>query len=555
MKKALLILPLLFGRCEAASTGSAERPSVKAPTVSHVVAPAPAADDPEIALERCQAEREHLLEREGLPGTPGFEAERLAIFSRVKAEPVLFVQKPAFDPGVPKRVRQFRGALTSTPYAWDYLKTLVPGLEANPKFGRQVLLRDGYLYAEDPKLAYAFVDHVRAHYLFDEPRIWIQRGDKTFYARRGASGQYSYETGPNTGEPVQLLLLDRIGQGDPAASPPPLHRDLRSLRYRLHFDAFEPVKLTERQILANLRYGGLVVPTILRSDGARLELQCEIVEPGQTKNLALHREREARLNRVVQGLRAAMISQIQEKLPFDEPMTESGQQDGFLRMKWQSAYTMGQHKYKMNGDDYYVFDVKGRPLVPQVCIDFLTDTFERSSGTWFTSKGGQRQRQLGKLDFQALAPELPRRVPDFVEFARRHHEWFDVYDTPPSEQISFRATNAFYSMLKKNTARYRPGDIVVIRGYTPFQRKWEVPVMHYHSFFVYESDPLTGVPIIIVGNAGRPSLRTWEFEVRRTPKRSIWHRIRPHLFWLEQIVVTPENALDPPPLTVGPALG
>ena len=110
-------------------------------------------------------------------------------------------------------------------------------------------------------------------------------------------------------------------------------------------------------------------------------------------------------------------------------------------------------------------------------------------------------------------------------------------------------------MLKQNTARYRPGDIVVIRGYTPFQRKWERPIMHYHSFFVYESDPVTGVPIVIVGNAGRPSLRTWEFEVRRTPKRSIWHRIRPHLFWLEQIVEAPVNELDPPPLTVGPALG
>lgn len=555
MKRALLILPLLFGRCEAVSNDAAPAPLAEPPTVSHV-APQPAPqDDAEIARERCQEEREHLLEREGLPGAPGFEAERLAIFSRVKAEPVLFVQKPAFDQSVTKRIRQFRAALTTTPYAWDYVKTLVPGLAANPKFGREVLLRDGYLYAEDPKLAYALVDHVRAHYLFDTPRIWIQRGDKTFHATRDERGQYRYETGPNEGEVVRLLLLDRVGTGDPAAATPPLHRDLRSLRYRLHFDSFEPVRLTERRILANLRYGGLIVPTILSSAGARLELKCEIVPPEQAKNLALYRERAARVNRVVQGLRTAMIAQIEEKLPFDEPLTEAGQQDGFLRMKWQSAYSIGRTKYKMNGDDYYVFDKQGRPLVPQVCIDFLTDTFERASGTWFSGKSEKRERRVGKLDFQTVAPELPRRVPDFVEFARGKPEWFDVYDTPPSEQISFRETHAFYSMLKKNSARYQPGDIVVIRGYTPFQRKWERPIMHYHSFFVYESDPLSGVPIVIVGNAGRPSLRTWEFEVRRTPKRSIWHRIRPHLYWLEQIVVPPENVLDPPPLTVGPPLG
>ena len=92
---------------------------------------------------------------------------------------------------------------------------------------------------------------------------------------------------------------------------------------------------------------------------------------------------------------------------------------------------------------------------------------------------------------------------------------------------------------------------MVIRGYTPFEKPWQRRVMHYHSFFVYETDPVTGVPIAIVGNPGRPSLRVWETEARRTPRRAIWHRIRPHLHWLES-VVSPTLELDetPPELSV-----
>jgi hypothetical protein len=492
-----------------------------------------------------------VLAAEALPGTPELDANRVAVFARVKGEPALFVRKPSFDPNVPRDVRRFRGVLTTTAHPWDYLKLISSNFAAKPELGRATILRDGYLYAENPNLAYALVDHVRAHDLFDDARVWIQRGEKTVHAKR-QDGRYVYESGPQQGEAVQLFLFDRIGTGEP---PPAVHRDVRSLRSRLHFDRFETVRLTEHKVLANLHYGGMVVPTILKSDGPRLDLDCELVESGQGANLTLHRERAAKLERVVQGLRSAIVAQIDEQLPFDEPRTEAGQQDGFLRMKWQGAYLQGSSKYELNGDEYQVFDRRGRPLVPQVCVDFLMDTFERASGTWWRSRAGQRGRDVGKLDFQALVPAMPRRIPDFVEFARSKPEWFDVYDTPERERVAFRKGHVFYKNLVANADRYRPGDIVIIRGYTPFERKWERPVMHYHSFFVYENDPITSVPIVIVGNAGRPSLRTWEFEVRRTPKRSIWHRVRPHLNWLEQVVDPATAAGEPPPLTVGPPLG
>jgi hypothetical protein len=77
--------------------------------------------------------------------------------------------------------------------------------------------------------------------------------------------------------------------------------------------------------------------------------------------------------------------------------------------------------------------------------------------------------------------------------------------------------------------------------------------MHYHSFFLYERDPITGFPLVLVGNAGRPSLRVWDTEARRTPKRSIWYRIRPRLHWLESVVDSKLGADGTPaPLSVGP---
>ena len=62
------------------------------------------------------------------------------------------------------------------------------------------------------------------------------------------------------------------------------------------------------------------------------------------------------------------------------------------------------------------------------------------------------------------------------------------------------------------------------------------------------------MPITLAGNPGRPLLQTWQFEAFRTPDRSIWTRVRPHLDWLETVVDVNERdseALNvPAPLAV-----
>jgi hypothetical protein len=122
-----------------------------------------------------------------------------------------------------------------------------------------------------------------------------------------------------------------------------------------------------------------------------------------------------------------------------------------------------------------------------------------------------------------------------------------VYTTAPGERIEFGYKRQFFDYLAQHADRYQAGDIVVIRGKVP----WDEEHMHYHSFFVYETDPVSGIPVAIAGNAGTPAVWTWEAEARRTPHRSVWHRIRPRLEWLSSVVGDAAEPDEPPVLARG----
>jgi hypothetical protein len=425
---------------------------------------------------------------------------------------------------------------------------LLPHFEKLPKEGRQTLLPDGYLYSDNPELAFALVNLVRAEHLFGHQRIWIKRGDDLYHAER-RRGRYYFVDGPSEGDAVRLLLLDRVGAD--ATPDTTLLRDVRSLKYRLHFTRMQVRHITETQLVANLRYGNIAVPTVLRSDGTRLDVECEVMGRSLEEEVNVIRAAAQRRHRVVQALRQVMVEQIDEQLPFDEPKREYGfQLDGRLRPNWLHAYFNGKTEYAFNGDRYKVFDAQGRPHVPQVCVDFVTDTLERASGTWWRSKGETPGRQQGRLDYNPmdiLERAKMRRVPGFLTYAREHAQHFEVWDIPERERVPLGDRERFLEYLIEHRDELQSGDIVVVRGPVP----WDPSEMHNHSFFIYESDPITGVPIALVGNAGRPSVRYWEVEARRTPKRAIAHRVRPRTEWLESIV--PPNAeITSQPLPISP---
>ena len=194
------------------------------------------------------------------------------------------------------------------------------------------------------------------------------------------------------------------------------------------------------------------------------------------------------------------------------------------------AYLNGRSSFEFNGDRYAVFDRSGRPRPPQVCIDFVLDTFERASGNWWQVQGQARERVAGRLRFDDPALANRRSVESFVEFARERSAEFDVFQPAPEERVPLRNRAQFFASIYGQREHFRRGDIVAILGPREDEK------LHYHSFFIVDADPLTGMPTELAANAGRPRIRSWEGEMQNAPRRSILARIRPRAVWLEALL-------------------
>lgn len=555
LRLALVALALVSSCQKPRRPHSTSPPPVVQTALTSPVPPVPSAtatsEDTTAELEPspldCATRIAEELAKPSLPGAATLEAQRLSVLMESKAEPVWFVATPQYGAEeVPAPIARYRKQLSETKFPVDVLARLIPIFAPAPKVGRQVLLRDGYLFADNPNLARALVTGVTVEHLFAHDRIWLRRGEVLMHAER-RKGLYYYTDGPNAGDRVTLLLFDQLGHDDVPMRV--LARDFRSLAARLHFDRVVEVKhATDSAMVVDLSYADLKVQTLLQSSGAHLDLACEITQD-HAKLAGVRQERATRYD-LVQRLRATMLEEVAEKLPFDEPRREWGLQlDGKLRQNWRHAYLLQRASFAFNGDRYFVFDAKGRPIVPQVCVDFLTDTLERTSGTWWRQKGAPPGRDTGRLDFDAVKSPMRdelRRVPTFVGYARREVDQFDVLDVPDAERIPLGDHTRFLEYITSHRQDFQPGDIVVIRGPTPWDRRQQ----HYHSFFVYENDPVTGVPIAVLGNAGRPTVRHWRVEAQRTPKRSIQHRLRLRTEWLLAVVDPSQPAAPvPPPLS------
>ncbi|MCA9646607.1 MAG: hypothetical protein H6718_13380 [Polyangiaceae bacterium] len=511
--------------------GRVEQEQAPAPVVN--LQPAAVQESPsrECAARIQQAEREPEL-----AGATAFESKRPQILARAKAEPILFWRAPKISDGVSPEVATLRKRIELGPNQGFALHSLYRVVKTRPEIAQALLLREGYFYAEDPDLAVAMVNVVELHHLFKSPELFIQRGSEVIHVVKAKRGfWYEYADGAEKGKRARLFLLDRVVETK-AELQKPLHVDVRDLAYQLGFEQLKVRHISEESMVADLRYGEHWVPSLLSREGSKLKLECEQVEKQVEPALARTQQVLKRRTALVQVQQRAIAQMVEESLPFDEPRTEEGQQDGNLRPAWIWAYNHGWDSYTFNDDGYSVFDNAGRPLVPQVCIDFITDTFERASGTWWTARQHDRQRVEGLLDFNQLNVTNRRSVEVIVKFAWEHPEMFDVYDLEAEERVPFIWRERFFDHLYQNRDRYRPGDVVAIHG---LRSDGE---MHYHSFFVYEADPVSGMPILLAGNAGKPRIRTWENVMRSAPRRSIKHRLRPRLEWLESFI-TPDPSL------------
>jgi hypothetical protein len=132
-----------------------------------------------------------------------------------------------------------------------------------------------------------------------------------------------------------------------------------------------------------------------------------------------------------------------------------------------------------------------------------------------------------------------RRTQSFVKFAQEHDEWFDVLELDDEERIAMGDKDRFFRNLAERSEDFQAGDVVLVHGMTP----WDEEKAHSHIMFIYETDPMTGVPILVAGNAGPANLWSWETEARRTPARSIRQRIRPRTDGLDAHLLAPRSEL------------
>lgn len=447
----------------------------------------------------------------------------MEILGRARSVPVVFERTPLPSAGAGPLVDAIRKELVASADPADTIFQVLKRTRHRFAERRAIFLSEGYLYAEAPHLALRLSQVLRLDHLFDEPSLVVDRGGQRLLARRH-DGKYFWDDGSKAGSeaPLQeanLILLDRVRSRDEAERPP-LHLDFTALRKQLAFDRLAIERITHAGWIVRLQTADVDSVAVVHAEEGQARLACEIIAEDERPKLMSARTAELRRAELLQPIMAAAHDIVLRRLPFDEPRTEEGQQDGHLRIAFRKAYESYQHTYEFNGDRYFVFDGFGRPLVPEVCIDFITDAIEWGTGGRWAKRGERREHVRGAIDFKSFGLENARSIEQVAEFGADHPEWFDMAFVPPEERIKFVHRARFFEQIARNPSFYRVGDVVFILGLR------DDDLFHYHSFFVDAVDPLTGAPVLLVSNAGPPQVRTWEGEMHNAPLRSVIARLR-----------------------------
>jgi hypothetical protein len=477
----------------------------------------------DLELETCRAAIAAVQAQPSPGGAPAFAERRVAILGRARGVPVVWVREPRPTPeeALAPALRATRRALADLSPGARLRKTLSRHRRDYPAL-RSLLLREGYLYSADPQEALILVKRLQLDDLFGEPEIWLQRGAEVFRLKRtrGRVVEYRHVDGPQQGRGAVLLLSDRVA-AKRADLADPLHRDLRPLAWDTGFDRARISHRTPAAMVAELRFGGRWHNTLLRSQGAALEIQCVDAPRAEREQLAAWQAADAPRRRALAALRSAVDRSLAERLPFDRPRgAEDHLTDGQLRPGWWSAYRRGRFGFTHDEEGYAVFDDQGRPRPPQMCVDFVLDSFERGAGTWFSPRGKTPERVVGALDFTGLGMTNRAGVLAFGKFAAAHPELFEHREIPERDRIPFGERKRFFAYLLEHADDFRPGDVVSIQG---LKRDGNI---HQHAILLEDTDPVTGFPYGLADQMKWPRRRTWEGIMAEAPKRALLYHVR-----------------------------
>lgn len=496
----------------------------------------------------CARRIGEVMQLPSLSGTPTLDNHRAEILARARSVPVVFLRPPFIGPKVSEQALRFRQQLVQSKEPAQTIFEIVRETSGQRELRREIFLSEQYFYADTPLLALRLSQILRLDHLFDEQELVIERGASEITVQRD-EGRYWMPRSELSkeelthGPPASLLLFDRVRSKSDGFGKP-LHVDLAPLQRSLGFSRAEVLHRSDAALVLRLSTYGLPSTALVRRENNVLELECE--DPGKTPVEHLEGARALyRLDQeMIDPVLAAAHEMIRRRLPFDEPKTEEGQQDGLLRIHFRKAYRSYRRTYEFNGDSYYVFDGHGQPRLPQVCIDFITDAFDWGTGGYWPHRDEKRERRKGALDFSSMGIENPRSIESLANFATQTPEWFDMAWLPESEQVKFLYRSKFFEALARDADKYRRGDVVFIFGLRDDEK------FHFHSFLVDEKDPVTGIPTVLLANAGPPQARSWEGEMQNAPLRKIVARMRVRREILQlaqrQALASPGVPLRPP---------
>ncbi len=453
------------------------------------------------------------------------------VLVRAEIDPVLFLRWPEARPRR-RRAAALRSAIDQAPVPGRAMAEFL-GAHSDLALRREVLLADGYLFSSRPALAVALSSRLHLEQLFDAPRVYRARDGLVDVLERGDDGYVEPD-----GTPATLRPNDRLSDRAEGLEGP-LGIDLEVVRAETGALRTFPTAMGPDAASLDLGFpDGSRRPALVTIEHGRTEVVCI---GGASETLAATQLDATRFWTRHRAVALAARALVEEGPRFDEPLDEPEgvQQDGMLRVAWLAAYESGQSTFTFGTVEYPVFDPEGRPIPPEVCIDFVFDVWQRAGGTWYRREGEVRGRTQGALDLDVA--RLPRRsLPALLATTDAEGAVLDRYDVPEDDLVPLSRGAEYARAVAREADAFREGDALIVHGLRlqDYRR-------HYHALLVIRTDPMTGVPMRIADNQDRPRFRTLESAMRAAPYRRIVHRLRLDLDALAALESVPSRSEGP----------